>query len=226
MARFAIPLVLVSLLVGGVAVSRIAPHQLRVTGQKLTALVITPQPATTGAYLEASPYAAELITAARAQIGETLVYDGSYQRLAYPMGDVPRERGVCTDVVIRALRDAHGIDLQQKVHEDMQAAFSAYPANWGLTGPDRNIDHRRVPNLQTYLQRRGASLAVSSDPAAFRPGDIVTWQFGPGQPHIGLVSDRLTPDGARPLILHNVGAGTREEDFLFAYPPTGHYRLN
>ena len=226
MVRFIILLALVFLLVGSVAISRIASHHLRVTGQKLTALIIAPRPATTGAYLEASPFAAKLITAARAQIGETLVYDGSYQRLAYPMGDVPRERGVCTDVVIRALRDAHGIDLQQAVHDDMKSAFSAYPAHWGLTGPDRNIDHRRVPNLQTYLQRRGASLAVSSAPTAYRPADIVTWQFGPGQPHIGLVSDRLTPDGARPLILHNVGAGTREEDFLFAYPPTGHYRLN
>lgn len=165
--------------------------------------------------------ALRLVRAAREQVGVTVVYDGSYRALAYPGGDVPPERGVCTDVVVRAYR-ALGFDLQRAVHEDMRAAWSAYPKLWGLERPDRNIDHRRVPNLATFLRRHGLELGLSDDPTAFRPGDVVTWRLPSGVPHIGIVSDRRVGD--RPLILHNIGAGAREEDVLFAFERTGHFR--
>lgn len=166
---------------------------------------------------------ARLVRSAREQVGVTLGYDPRYQRLSYPGGDVPMETGVCTDVVIRALR-AQRIDLQKEVHEDMRAHFGAYPKHWGLTRPDRNIDHRRVPNLMTFFKRRGHALPVSRDATAYRPGDIVTWDLGRNTPHIGIVSDRKSATG-EPLIIHNIGAGTREEGGLFAYRITGHYRL-
>jgi uncharacterized protein len=162
------------------------------------------------------------VGAARKQIGVTTRYDPAYVRLPYPNGDVPQDRGVCTDVVIRALR-THGLDLQRSVHEDMRANFAAYPKNWGLRAPDRNIDHRRVPNLQTWFSRQGWSLRPNRDAAAYRPGDLVTWMLPGNLPHIGIVSDRNSRAGT-PLIIHNVGRGTREEDILFDYPITGHYR--
>nr|WP_297351497.1 DUF1287 domain-containing protein [uncultured Caldimonas sp.] len=166
---------------------------------------------------------AQLVRSAREQVGVTLGYDPRYQRLSYPGGDVPMETGVCTDVVIRALR-AQRIDLQKEVHEDMRTQFGAYPKHWGLARPDRNIDHRRVPNLMTFFKRRGHALPVSRDATAYRPGDIVTWDLGRNTPHIGIVSDRKSATG-EPLIIHNIGAGTREEGGLFAYRITGHYRL-
>ena len=162
-----------------------------------------------------------LLTAAHAQVGVTRYYDSSYVRLDYPGGDVPIDRGVCADVVIRAYR-ALGIDLQQRLHEDMRAHFSAYPKRWGLRRPDRNIDHRRVPNLATWFERQGAKLAVTDDANDYRAGDIVTWLLPGGLPHIGLVSDRRSAE--RPWVVHNIGAGTQVEDVLFAYPITGHYR--
>ncbi|ODU46216.1 MAG: DUF1287 domain-containing protein [Lysobacteraceae bacterium SCN 69-123] len=167
------------------------------------------------------PSGATLVAAARAQVGITLGYDGSYRRLDYPGGDVPIETGVCTDVVVRAFRIL-GVDLQVAVHEDMRAHFARYPQHWGLRRPDRNIDHRRVPNLETWLRRQGAALSASDDPADYQPGDIVSWRLPGGLPHIGIVSDRHV-DG-RPLILHNIGAGAREEDILFAYPIEGRFR--
>jgi uncharacterized protein YijF (DUF1287 family) len=170
---------------------------------------------------EGSPRVAKLIDAAHAQHGVTLHYDGRYARLDYPGGDVAADRGVCTDVVIRAYR-ALGIDLQQRVHEDIRANFDDYPKLWGLRRPDRNIDHRRVPNLQRFFLRNGQSLAVTDQAEAFRPGDLVTWRLPGNLPHIGIVSDRSA--GARPLIVHNVGAGVQIEDVLFAWPITGHYR--
>lgn len=175
---------------------------------------------------DADPWSASLIAAARAQIGVTMQYDGAYAQIAYPNGDVPMESGVCTDVVIRALRASHGLDLQQSVHEDMLRAFSSYPALWGSSGPDSNIDHRRVPNLRRYFERHGQSLPVSDRAEDYLPGDLVTWLFAPGKPHIGIVSDRTEARTGVPLILHNAGAGTREQGFLFAYPITGHYRLS
>ena len=164
---------------------------------------------------------AQLVRDARAQIGVTTGYDGSYRTLAYPLGDVPQETGVCTDVVIRALRQ-QGIDLQQLVHEDMARHFSAYPQKWGLKRTDRNIDHRRVPNLETWFARHGKSLSLT-DPDSFQPGDIVTWRLPGDLPHIGIVSDRRAADGT-PLIIHNIGRGTQEENILNQYPRTAHYR--
>lgn len=166
----------------------------------------------------------KLITSARSQIGVTTIYDGSYQRLDFPNGDVDRQRGVCTDVVIRAFRDAHGFDLQAKVNADMKSNFSAYPKNWGLKSTDRNIDHRRVPNLQTFFKRRGAELVVTDNAADYKPGDLVTWMLPGNLPHIGIISDRMNANSTRPLVLHNIGRGTEESDMLFAYKITGHYR--
>lgn len=164
--------------------------------------------------------AGALLGAARAQIGVTTLYDPAYAQIAYPMGDVPRERGVCCDVVIRALRDAHSADLQQLVHEDMRAHFSRYPTIWGLAATDRNIDHRRVPNLRRYFERRGLELAAGSE---LRPGDIVTMTVPQNLPHIAVVSDVTGPSG-RAMIVHNIGRGAREEDRLGDFPLTGHYR--
>jgi uncharacterized protein len=175
-----------------------------------------PSPASTG-------LAARLISAARRQVGVTLSYDPAYTRLSFPKGDVPRAIGVCTDVVIRAYRDAFGADLQALVNADMRKAFSAYPRRWGLSRPDSNIDHRRVPNLQTYLSRSGAKRDMSAPLDAWEPGDIFTCLVGGNLPHIGIVSDKRT-SGGRPLVIHNIGAGTREEDALSAHRLTGRYR--
>jgi hypothetical protein len=166
--------------------------------------------------------AGRLIAAARAQVGVTIRYDSAYTALPFPGGDVPRERGVCTDVVIRAYRDALGIDLQALVNADMRTAFRAYPRTWGLSAPDRNIDHRRVPNLRTWLARRGAALPIPAGVSGWRPGDIFTSLVEGTGTHIGLVSDRRGPNGW--LIIHNIGAGAREEDALADWPITGRYR--
>ncbi len=165
-----------------------------------------------------------LTAAAREQVGVTTIYDPSYISLDFPGGDLPRDRGVCTDVVIRALRDGWGIDLQLAVNRDMKADFAAYPALWGLTRTDRNIDHRRVPNLQTLFTRIGAEVPLTEGPTPYLPGDLITWTLPGNLAHIGIVSDRRTDDGT-PLILHNIGGGAQEEDILFAYPMTGHYRI-
>jgi uncharacterized protein len=164
-----------------------------------------------------------VIAAAVAQAGQPTRYDGSYRRIPYPGGDVPADVGVCTDVVIRAYRAA-GVDLQQRVHEDMTRAFGAYPKLWGLERPDASIDHHRVPNLQTYFRRRKIEAAATGDPRDYSAGDLVTWMLPGNLPHIGLVSDRRTADGERPLIVHNIGNGPEIEDMLFAFPITGHYR--
>ena len=164
-----------------------------------------------------------LVRAARRQVGVTLTYDPAYTVLRFPNGDVDRAKGVCTDVVIRAFRDALGADLQALVNADMRANFGAYPKNWGLGRPDRNIDHRRVPNLATYWRRHGAALPVTDDPADWRPGDIFTQMVGGRLPHTGIVSDRKDTTGV-PLVLHNIGGGTREEDALFKHKLTGHFR--
>jgi len=163
------------------------------------------------------------VEAARKQIGVTLFYDPAYTTLTYPGGDVSSDRGVCTDVVIRAVRTGLAQDLQKLVHEDMRANFASYPKQWGLSKPDKNIDHRRVPNLQTWFKRKGFSLPVSQNAADYQPGDFVTCTVPPHLPHIMIVSDRKTADG-RPLVIHNIGGGAREEDRLFEFPLTGHYR--
>ncbi len=174
---------------------------------------------------EADPWARQLISAAESQIGVTVTYDPAYVSLTFPNGDLPRERGVCTDVVVRAYRDAFGFDLQSAVNRDMKAHFSAYPKIWGLSRPDRNIDHRRVPNLQTYFRRQGAELPVTRSPADYQPGDIVTQMLPGNLPHMAIVTQHQTPDGLRPMLVHNIGAGTRVEDRLFAFAVTGHYRF-
>jgi uncharacterized protein len=166
--------------------------------------------------------ALDLVAAAVAQTHARVVYDGSYRRIAYPGGDVPETIGVCTDVVIRAYRKV-GVDLQVKVHEDMARAFASYPKAWGMSGPDANIDHRRVPNLQTFFRRAGAALAVSQDRRAYEPGDLVTWMLPGNLPHIGIVTGEKSPTGT-PLIVHNIGRGPEVEDTLFKYQITGHYR--
>lgn len=164
-----------------------------------------------------------MLSAAQDQVGVTILYAPSYQRLDYPGGDVPRDRGVCTDVLIRALR-AVNVDLQVDVHRDMKAHFEAYPAIWGLKTPDPNIDHRRVPNLERYLQRVGKGLPIGDDPAPFLPGDFVSWRLDRGQPHIGMVANDLSTDGKRHLIIHNIGDGVQVEDVLFEWRMTGHFR--
>lgn len=174
---------------------------------------------------EAGDWAARLVRAAERQIGETVIYDPAYVRLDYPGGDVPRERGVCTDVIVRAYRDALGIDLQVKLHEDMRRNFSAYPRLWGMSGPDPNIDHRRVPNLRTYFRRRGAERDVSAAGGDYRAGDMVTQLLPGGLAHIGIVSDTIAEDGATRLVIHNIGAGAQRENTLFAFEITGHYRF-
>ena len=160
-----------------------------------------------------------IVEAARSQVGKTVKYDSRYVRLKYPRGDVPIETGVCTDVIIRALRDALGVDLQRLVHEDMRTAFLLYPKRWGLKLPDKNIDHRRTLNLMKYFERRGFSLPISENPGDYLPGDIITTDV-----HIMIVSDRQTEQGV-PLIIHNIGRGTREEKGLYPSALTGHYRI-
>ena len=164
-----------------------------------------------------------IVKSARKQIGKTIIYDPKYVGLSYPNGDVPLKRGVCTDVVIRALRDSAKIDLQKEVHEDMKKAFSTYPKNWGAKSTDKNIDHRRVPNLKNYFKRKGYSLSVTKNPTDYKAGDIVTCKVK-GRPHIMIVSSKQTSDGV-PFVIHNIGWGTRETNDLFTYELDGHYRL-
>lgn len=183
-----------------------------------SAIVMSPAP------VEQTMLSPPLVAAARYQVGLTTIYDPAYVSLKYPGGDVPFERGVCADVVIRALRDSLEMDLQVLVHEDMTKAFSKYPTRWGLKRPDRNIDHRRVLNLATYFERQGYSVGVSQKPEDYLPGDLVTCTVGGNLPHIMIVSDARTAAGV-PLVIHNIGSGTREENRLFDFPITGHYRV-
>lgn len=152
-------------------------------------------------------------------------YDPAYFRIPYPNGDVPSNKGVCTDVVIRAYRKL-GIDLQKEVHEDMKSNFSAYPKIWGLKRTDRNIDHRRVPNLMAFFKRRGAMKPISTNPKDYLPGDIVCWNLGGGTTHIGIVAKNTSADGKRNLIVHNIGRGQVLEDCLFNFKIIGHYRYS
>ena len=170
--------------------------------------------------------APDIVEAAKKQIGLTVVYDPSYEVIAFPGGDVPRQRGVCTDVVVRALRDARRYDLQLEINKDMRNHRSAYPKKWGLSSSkaDSNIDHRRVPNIMSFLDRKGFSMPISADVSKYLPGDVVTWSLGGGLHHIGIVSDRTTVFG-KPFVIHNIGQGTLEEDVLMVYRILGHYRI-
>ena len=173
---------------------------------------------------DAEAWAAKLVASAEQQIGQTTIYDPAYVRLDYPGGDIAMERGVCTDVIVRAYREAFGADLQMLVHKDMRRNFALYPKIWRAPRPDRNIDHRRVPNLATFFRRMGSSRPISDDPADYLPGSIITQVLPGNRPHIAIVSNRPAADGNTPMIIHNIGAGTRLEDRLFEFEITGHFR--
>lgn len=164
----------------------------------------------------------DLTSAALERTRHDVRYDGGYRRIPYPGGDVPADIGVCTDVVVRSYR-ALGIDLQRLVHEDMVIAFASYPDRWGLSAPDRNIDHRRVPNLEVFFSRHGERLPITDRAGDYQPGDLVTWMVGP-LPHIGIVVSVPSRDGRRFQIVHNISRGPRLEDILFDYPIVGHFR--
>jgi uncharacterized protein YijF (DUF1287 family) len=182
-----------------------------------------PAPAARKANLVLSPSVRAVVDSVREQTRVTTSYDPSYVRVAYPDGDVAQQTGACTDVVIRAFRKA-GVDLQREVHEDMVRNFSAYPSRWGLTKPDPNIDHRRVPNLMVYFQRARKAVAVTAAAKDYLPGDVVAWDLGGGVTHIGVVSDEMDEATGRYWVVHNIGAGARLEDVLFAWTVIGHYR--
>lgn len=216
---------------GGVFAAQTLPAYRVETGFQLVNMALAgpsaAPPPLTGAAGFARPdaWADQLITAAEGQIGVTVIYDPAYVSLPFPNGDLPRERGVCTDVVVRAYRDAFGYDLQSAVNADMKSDFASYPKIWGLKRPDRNIDHRRVPNLQTFFRRQGAALPVTEAAKDYQPGDIVSQMLPGNLPHMAIVSHRASADGTRPMLVHNIGAGTQLEDRLFDFEITGHYRF-
>jgi len=173
----------------------------------------------------AASYSQRLVDAAIERTYHKVTYDGSYRRIGFPYGDVPKNIGVCTDVVIRAYRKL-GIDLQERVNDDMSKRFFEYPsfAKWGMSRPDANIDHRRVPNLRTFFAKNGINLPTTNNANDYRPGDIVTWNIAPNLPHIGIVTNIISQDNKRPIIAHNIGKGPQLEDVLFKLKITGHYR--
>jgi len=154
---------------------------------------------------------------------QKVTYDPSYFSIDYPNGDIPADKGVCTDVIIRAYRKT-GIDLQKLVHEDMKKNFDKYPKNWGLKTTDKNIDHRRVPNLMTFFKRKGAEKQITQNQNDYVPGDVVSWSLDGGLTHIGIVVNKKSEDDKRNLIVHNIGGGQVLEDCLFEYTIIGHYR--
>lgn len=170
-----------------------------------------------------SPALKLVVDGAIEQVGKTTGYDASYQKIDYPNGDVPIETGVCSDVIIRAFRKA-GIDLQKEIHEDMKTNFAEYPTKWGLKTADSNIDHRRVPNLQTFFARKGKEVATTGSADTFLPGDIVTWDLGGGVDHVGMIVNVWYKPSQRYLVVHNIGGGVQMEDVVFAWKITGHYR--
>ena len=170
-----------------------------------------------------SPILGKLVAAAVERTNHQVEYDPSYFKIDYPNGDVPAGKGVCTDEVIRSFR-AIGVDLQQQVHEDMRDNFPLYPRKFGLTKTDPNIDHRRVPNLMTFFERKARVLPLSGDASDYVPGDVLTWDLGAGLTHIGVMVDVPSATPGRFLIMHNIGAGPRLEDVLFSWKLTGHYR--
>jgi uncharacterized protein YijF (DUF1287 family) len=209
---------ILTLIAAALGVAALAyPRQARVVAQVVQAQFVTPSVPET-AQLPATDEASALIRAAEAQVGVVTIYDPAYVKLTFPAGDVAPDRGVCTDVLIRAMRQAYGLDLQALVNADMKAHFAEYPANWGLKKTDRNIDHRRVPNLRKYLARMGAEVE-----GPYLPGDIVTSLLPGNLPHVMIVTDHAGQ--SEPMVVHNIGAGTRVEDRLTEFPINGHYRL-
>ena len=171
------------------------------------------------------PFTTKLSDAAITIINPNIIYDPSYFAIKYPNGDIPKNKGVCTDVIIRAYRKL-GIDLQKEVHEDMKSHFSQYPnlKKWGMTKTDSNIDHRRVPNLEIFFERKGTKLIVSKNAKDYKTGEIITWLINDKLPHIGIITNKKSADGKRNLIVHNVGNGQVLEDCLFSYTIVGHYK--
>ncbi|SEO52561.1 hypothetical protein SAMN05444671_3684 [Flavobacterium sp. CF108] len=169
----------------------------------------------------------KLSQAAISIIDPSIDYDPAYFSIQYPNGDVPAKKGVCTDVVIRSYRKL-GIDLQKEVHEDMVENFDAYPnlKNWGMTKTDTNIDHRRVPNLEVFFERKGIKLVVTQNSNDYKTGEIVTWMINDKLPHIGIVTNKKSKDGKRNLIVHNVGNGQVLQDCLFEYKIVGHFKYS
>lgn len=180
-----------------------------------------------GVYAQDKNIYEKLSDAALSLTKDKVKYDPSYYKIDYPNGDVPANKGVCTDVVVRAYRKLN-IDLQKEIHEDMRSNFDKYPSKriWGLKSTNKNIDHRRVPNQQTFFSRKGKSLPVTNNAENYKAGDLVTWDLGKGLTHIGIVVNRKSRDGKRLLIVHNVGAGQVLQDCLFSWKITGHYRHN
>ena len=168
-------------------------------------------------------FSEKLSGAAISLTNQEVTYDPTYFSINYPNGDIPNDKGVCTDVIIRAYRKL-GIDLQKEVHEDMKAHFLAYPNLWGLSSTDKNIDHRRVPNLMKFFSRNGQELIITRNAKDYQPGDIVSWNLNSGLMHIGIVVNKKSSDEERYLIVHNIGAGQVMEDVLFSYKIIGHYR--
>lgn len=172
----------------------------------------------------ANPHIEKAVAAAIDQTRYTSNYDASYVKLDYPGGDVARDRGVCADVIVRAFRGA-GVDLQKEVHEDMAKHFGSYPGKWGARKPDTNIDHRRVPNLMTFFERRGTSVPITARAADYLPGDVVAWELDNHLLHIGIVSDALDSQAKHYLVVHNIGEGAKVEDVLLSWRIIGHYRM-
>jgi uncharacterized protein YijF (DUF1287 family) len=207
------------LILACVVVSADACHQESVTRAEESPQTAKAQ-ATAG---ELSPALKPVVEGALEQTRYTVAYDPSYAKIDYPGGDLPLEKGVCADVVVRAFRKG-GVDLQKEVHEDMRRNFSAYPNKWGLRKPDTNIDHRRVPNLMTYFKRMGKALAITDEPKDYLPGDVVAWELGNGLLHVGIVTNVKSEGGGRLNLVHNIGAGAKLEDVLFSWRVIGHYR--
>ena len=223
--RFALPLCLLLAAAFGCSASRGDARGTHVGGAQAATPQTVKQSAPRPKPSSGSPFLDRLSDAAVERTSHTVRYDPTYFRIAYPNGDVPSEVGVCTDEVIRSYR-ALGVDLQQLVHEDMASNFSLYPRTWGLKKPDTNIDHRRVPNLMVFFQRQGAAQPLTDDARDYKPGDVVTWDLGGGLTHIGIVvAVPSESDESRLQIVHNIGAGPKMEDVLFAWKITGHYRF-
>lgn len=174
--------------------------------------------------VSAQSFDEKLSQAALELTNQQVIYDPSYFSISYPNGDIPAGKGVCTDVIIRAYRSL-GIDLQKEVHEDMRDNFGVYPKIWGLSSTDKNIDHRRVPNLMKFFERFGIEKSITNDPKDYNPGDIVSWNLGGGTTHIGIVVNKKSRDGIRYMIVHNIGTGQVLEDCLFNYKIIGHYKF-
>lgn len=207
--------------------SRALPMRVRSLAWPILTLLLTAFSYSQNGYGESfeNSFANSLAKAAAERTQQRITYDGRYFAIDYPNGDIPTNLGVCTDVIIRSYRTL-GIDLQQLIHEDMRANFQRYPAKriWGQNKPDTNIDHRRVPNLETFFARHGQRLQTTLSSADYLPGDIVSWRLpGSNLAHIGIISAHTSNEGV-PLVIHNIGQGPKLEDVLFAYSLAGHFR--